>query len=666
MEKGVEAMGAGPGRWISGARAPHWKKSWKKSWKKPQWPTRRRLFVGLGVAGAAVLAVGLAVMWLAVRGLDARSRLLAARADLAAVQADLAAGPGTAGPGTAGPGSVGLGGGSALSGRVTAIIRAAASARASTHDPVWATAAAVPVLGCPARAARGLTSAFDDLARTGLPGVATFGESLDPKAVRQGTGLRLAAFRQAAGPVADAQAALDRFATRLAEVPTCGRLGRAAGLAGAKTQAQVAVAQIRPTIEKMSLVTRLVPAMLGGTGGPGAGGGNGDGDGRAGGAVRHYLLIVQNPAESRANGGVLGGFGVLTVRNGQLTLGEISGNDKVPTLPDGGASLPPLPSNLAALYGEFTPDRLWVNANLTPDYPTAARFYTDMYTAGTGQPIDGTVSLDPETLSYLLAATRPAVLPDGTVITAQNLVPLVASRIYAQIRDGHQRDSFIAEVGRATYQAVASGAGSGRSLLTALQRAVRERRLEISSTHPAEETLLAPTAVGGALPSAPGAYLGVVTQNADGGKLDYWLRRSTDYRAIRQRDGSAMVTLTVDVSNTAPAGLPAYVRLRGDAGAPPGNPDAENLVWLSVYTGRGSGVLGATVDGTPVTMTTGTERDHPVVATKLAIPRGTTRRVVLRIWEPIASALVVRPQPLIAPERLTVAGLPVAGRSSAR
>jgi hypothetical protein len=591
--------------------------------------TRRLIMVG-----GAVVAVGLAAAtWVTVRGMMARSDLLGARTRLAALEADINAGHG--------------GDPAAVAARVAAISRAAASARSLTGDPVWSLTGRLPVLGCPARAAHRLAAAFDDLTHDALPGIATLGPTLDPTRLRRGSTLRLDAFRAAAGPLAEAHTALGRFSSALARVPTCGRLGRSGGLTAARAEAVGAVSTILPTVDSMRLATRLVPDMLGGAG------------------VRRYLLIVQNPAQSRANGGVLGGFGVITASAGHVSLEGISGNDTLPGPSAGGAGPPPLPPNLAALYGEFTPDRLWANANVTPDYPTAARFYTGLFQAATGQRVDGTISLDPETLSYLLAATRPAVLPDGTVVTPENLVPLVALRMNARIGGRYARDSFIAAVGRATYDAVASGAGRGRALLSALDRAVNERRLEVSSTHPAEEALLSTTEVGGALPSASGAYLAVVTQNAAGGKLDYWLRRSTDYRAVRRPDGSADVTVTVSVTNTAPPGLPASVRRRDVPGGPPGNPDAENLIWLSVYTGRGSGVRAVSVDGRPTPVTSGIEKDHPVAATTLAIRRGQTRRVVLRIWEPVASALVVRPQPLIAPDRLTVSGLPLAGRADA-
>src|SRR6185369_16188712 len=92
---------------------------------------------------------------------------------------------------------------------------------------------------------------------------------------------------------------------------------------------------------------------------------------------------------------------------------------------------PMLPNDMTARYGPYEPTRIWANANLTPDYPRAGWFYSGQYLAGTGVSIDGTISIDPTALSYLLATARPAVLPDGRVVTSGNLVKLVESDAYS-------------------------------------------------------------------------------------------------------------------------------------------------------------------------------------------------------------------------------------------
>ncbi len=205
-----------------------------------------------------------------------------------------------------------------------------------------------------------------------------------------------------------------------------------------------------------------------------------------------------------------------------------------------------------------------------------------------------------------------------------------------------------------------SGAGDTTKLVTALGRAAREGRLEISSNHAEEQRILSSTALGGALPDVPGPFLGVVTQNATASKLDYWLRRQTTYRLQRQPNGAGVATITIRLTNAAPDGLPAYVRHRQDLKDAAGNPRAQNNLWLSVYTGRGSWLVGARLDGVPIGLASGSESGRPVLSTYLTVDRGQTRTLEIKVREPVGGpALTVRPQPLPVAERLEVQGLPV-------
>ncbi|AEH08657.1 MULTISPECIES: DUF4012 domain-containing protein [Protofrankia] len=591
----------------------------------------------LGIA-VFVLLLALAVSWTAVRGLLARSHLRTVQNEITALDQALRAGDRLSG--------------AALRARVNTIGTETAAARKLTGDPLWALTVHVPTIGCPARSVRSMVTALDQLLQDSRPLLDPTGSVLDLDALRTGTTIdtgRIAAARPAA---ASTHAAISQFHRRLAATPSCGAIGARLGLADAREAGLRHAERLERAAATLELVTRLVPPMMGADG------------------PRRYLLVVQNPAESRATGGIIGAFGLLTAVDGRLGLTGISGNGYLPGGPTQRVPAMALPPELEDMYADAQPTQVWANANLTPHYPTVGSFYTALYQAGTGVRVDGTISIDPTTLSYLLAATKPAVLPGGRSISAGSLVELVESRAYAEIGDVWQRDAFFASVGRAVYDAVASGAGNTSALLSALGRAATEGRLLVSSNHPAEQEILETTALGGALPDGDGPYLAVVTQNAAASKLDYWLRRNTDYRSVRRPDGSADVTITIRLTNAAPAGLSAYVRNRSDQpvpgqpgaggqGAPPaGNPDAQNLLSLAVYTGVGSGLQAATLDGLPVHLHRDAERGHPVLSTPLPLDRGQTRTLVLRIWEPVARAtLLLRPQPLAVPETVTTSGI---------
>jgi hypothetical protein len=619
-----QPLGLGPRVLAAGARLGTWP-SRAVLW--PRRPSRRALLVGACVALPVLALVG----WVGVRGLLAYHELAQTRVDLTRLEQRLLDGdvPPPA----------------QLAAEVSRIDRRTHSARGLTGDPVWSAAGHLPVVGCPLRAAHAMVVAVDGMSTGGLPAMAQAADALNPASLRSGMSIDLPALTRGRVPVDRSAVAAQRFRAALDAVPGCGWTGRKLGLTPARDTAMAQARRLTGAFAGLKLAIQLAPPMLGGQGEP-----------------RRYLLIVQNPAESRANGGIIGGFGLLTAQDGKLSLDNISGNG---ALPQPRASSPlrthsTLPADLTARYGPYEPDRTWANANLTPDYPTAGQLYIGQYQAGTGISVDGTISIDPTALSYLLGATKPAVMPDGRVITAGNLVKLVESDAYSLINGEGPRDQFFADVGKAVYQAVTAGGGNTAGLIEALGRSASEGRLLVSSNHADEEKVLATTALGGALPSGPGPFLAVLTQNSAASKLDYWTRRAVDYRWQPRPDGSGIATITVQVLNAAPDGLPDYVRYRLDLGGPGGNPDGQNKVWLSVYTGVGSQLLAASLDGRPTTLDRDTEDGHSIASTFLSLDRGKPRTLVLQVWEPAGRpVLTVRQQPLVKPEQFTVEGLAV-------
>ena len=617
-------VGAGDAHVVDGARGGADGSGGRQPWR----PDRR--VVALGAALLVVLLV--CGTWIVVRGLLARSHLEAARTQISQLAQQISAGrtPSEA----------------ELRSVTAEIMRRTSAARALTSDPVWSAAGRLPLLGCPLRATATLTTALDEVAGRTMPAAVELGRHLDPATLMSGSTLNVSALASARTPAERARDAVNVFTKTISRVPECGRLGGAIGLTEARAEVVRQGDQLHGALDTLALVTRIGPGILGAN------------------EPRRYLVIVQNPSESRANGGIIGGFGVLTASRGHLALDSISGNNSLPGGPTLTRSAAELPPELAVRYGQFWPDRIWANVNLTPHYPTAGWLYTELYREATGERLDGTLSLDPTTLSYLLAATRPAVLPDGRVVRADELTELVESRVYAEIADTDERDAFFAAVGSAVYEAVTSGSGNTASLFRALARAVSEGRLLMSSSHAEEQRVIESTPLGGALAQVPGPFLAVVTQNATASKLDYWVRRQTSYLMSRQPDGSGVATITIRISNAAPEGLSKDVRARGDLrqrdGSPWDNPDAQNSLWLSLYTGRGSWFIDAQLDGQPASLTTGQEQGRPVFSTYLTVDRGQTRTLQVRVLEPVAGpALTVRPQPLTTPEELVVRGLPV-------
>ena len=230
-----------------------------------------------------------------------------------------------------------------------------------------------------------------------------------------------------------------------------------------------------------------------------------------------------------------------------------------------------------ALYGDDP--ATWAGANMSPHYPYAAQLWLKMWQDRTGERLDGVVTTDPVALSYLLEATGPVTLPDGRVISSDNVVSFTENEIYFLIEDDAERDAYLQTGGaRRRWTRCFSGEADPRALIDALGKAAGERRLLVYSDQVNEQKQLAASSVGGALPGDAAPFAGLATINGGGNKLDYYLDQSLTYELIGcTPDGGRRGQITVTYKNTAPGdgSLPLYIDAQGRPAAGPRRAAAE-------------------------------------------------------------------------------------------
>ncbi|MET7514569.1 DUF4012 domain-containing protein [Streptomyces sp. NPDC005480] len=577
------------------------------------------------LAAAAVPVA--AAAWIGVTGWLARSELLAAQQDLNALRESLA----TAVGGGAAPAAAA--GAPAESGQERLLRSASAHAARAHHlttGPAWFTVAQLPFVGDPLQSVRGIAQASDELA----------GEALPPlvRAVP-----RLSAGAHAGG--------IPRALTELeSQAPTFARAGRVAAevrddthrlprstwlpaVDSARTQLSDQLDRLVPQAHDLAVAARVGPTMLGAHG------------------PRRYILAFQNTAEARGTGGLPGAFAVLRADRGRLSF-ERFGNDNDM---DGVRAKVNLGAEFAAQYGNNGPERTWVNSNMSPHFPNAARLWTSYWRTKTGQSLDGAIATDPGALGLLLRATGPARMADGTAITADNATDLTERVSYAKYTDFRKRKAFFVDAARTVAGRLMNATNDPRllpALLSALHEVQREGRMQVWSAHSAEEQELASRPFGGVLPQQPGPFAGLVVNNAAGTKLDYYLDRSLVWAPGACTDNGRSVTATVTLTNRAPAsGLPQYVTLRPDA-PPYRTRPGDNRLLVSYYASEGAVLTRATLDGRPVKLIPGAERGHSVYTLYLELPRQSSRTLVLHLSEPESDrAPTILRQALVTPLR---------------
>ena len=560
---------------------------------------------GLRAAGLALgFVVGAGLVWICVTAVMAKQATDRAQGDVAAVVADVHAEP---------AGSV-----------RTALERIEAQAHRAhrlTTGPAWWLAAHVPYLGRPALVARGATSAMDALTRGATPALSSLAGGLSPDRLRTGgTSLDLQQLRDAAPRLTDARGRFSSAGRAVGDLPHTTWLAPVDHL---RADLDREIGAVGGYLQTAQQAARILPPMLGDNG------------------SKRYFVALQNEAEARGTGGIPGAFAIMVADHGTLRFTHF-GSDTELSMP-ATPGLVPTHLDLGAAYGLSygfaDPTSLFENSDISPNFPDAAKIWAAMWQRVSGQRIDGAISADPTTLGYLLKVSGPATLPDGTQVTADNVVTLTEKTLYSRFTNPVERKAYLIKIVSAAETRLAADAGQASAFIDAASRAGHERRLLAWSTDPSVEAALSGTIFGGVVERSAQPYTGVVLNNTTSGKLDYYLHRSLTYQSSgcgSTRD----VLATVSIANGAPAsGLPAYVVDRLDHSAGPTRP-GDTRVLLDYVATTGAQLLGATLNGRPVDLGVIDVEGHPGFRLDLDLPRAATQTLVLHLSEPFAGGRV--------------------------
>ncbi len=483
----------------------------------------------------------------------------------------------------------------------------ARSARDSTTGPGWWLTSRIPGVGRNIVAVRTVADVADELSDRVLPDVLRASSALRPEALRpHGGRVDLAPITRAEPAVVRADARLTRSARRVAAIRT---QGLAPQIAQPIVELQQKLAAAETLSDHVTRAVRLLPPMLGADG------------------PRTYLLMVQNNAEIRATGGIPGSFAVIEARHGTVGVRQQADASRI------GAFDRPV-TRLTATERSLFGDHLASypqDVTFTPDFARSARIARAMWKARHGVAVDGVVSADPVALSYLLRGTGPVALADGRSLSAEDAVQQLLSRVYAEIADPAAQNRYFDSVARSVFAAVASGQGKPQVVLDGLAAAAAQRRVLVWSAHPDEQALLAPTTLGGLLPTAGSTVpdVGIYLNDGGGSKLDYYLDYDVGVASRRCQATRQYLDVTVHLKSRVPAdpsGLPDYV-----AANVVGIPRGVIRTTLLAYAPVGGRVEEASVDGHAVTLDTQDHDGRPVAAQTIDLAPGSRHTLTYRM-----------------------------------
>jgi len=493
----------------------------------------------------------------------------------------------------------------------------ARQARAATHSLPWNIAAAVPILGSPLNTTQQISDVVVGLVDDVLLPAARMGTGLSPDQLIDGTRINLkllSAEQPNLGSLSEASTVLEAKAQAISQ-PAYLSLIR-----DARSQLQDQTSQLAQLLRNASLAAQLAPSMLGADG------------------PRTYLMGFQTPAEARGTGGLLGGLAILRFDNGIPTVDAIASNSELSTA----SAAVDLGKEFNDVYGWTNPYTDFRNSNLSPHFPYAARIWKSMWERQSGATVDGVIAIDPVALSYVLGATGPVKLPDGELITDENVVELTMSAAYMRFpnaADQPARKKYLQDIANAVVERMTVSLPAPRKVLDALGRAVSENRIAVWSANPADQSLLEQTPLAHVTPNDPAPYAQVIINNLAGNKMDYYLKREIEYAADGCDGEMRNSTITVRLENTATdKPLPDYVGgkvgLIFAADQALNVPSGTMVSSVRVIATKGAKLMSVTSNGLRTPAITQTERGHPSFEVQVAIPPGKSGEVTFRLLEP--------------------------------
>ncbi|AZS35843.1 hypothetical protein CVS47_00441 [Microbacterium lemovicicum] len=561
--------------------------------RRRRWPWVLGGVLGVFVAGAVV--VGVLGTVLAREAFEVRDDLVAARASIETL-------------------------GDAVKAKDAAAIQTSAdelTARTSgaadiVAGPLWDLAAAVPQVGANIDAVQRVTLSAKTLVDGALdPGLQIMSAINVENLALEGGGIDLEPFRGAAGSL---PAIADAFAAAKAQTDPIDVDALLPAVAEPVSQVRAVIDQTAPTLD---VVNRYLPTLLGMAGADGP---------------RTYLLVFQNNAEIRATGGNPAASIIMTVDDGRFALADQTSSATFKATGTAGVTFTTLPPETLSLYPE-TLTRYSQDYSMTPDFPTTAQLFQDLFNASYGDRFDGVISIDPVVLSNMLAVAGPVTV-DGEEINADNAVRLLLSDAYERYPRGTDSDVFFAAVSQAVFEHLTAGKWDPAKMLDALTESARQQRVYLAFTDPTAQALAVELNVDGALPedTAKTTQLGIYLNDWGVGKIEYHLATVMDARC--DADARTM-SVSQTMTNSIPDSIQSRYTLTAKAGWY-GLPNTTMLIDTLFFAPPGATIVSVDPgDGdVPGLDRAGTEKGSTAVSKLVALAQDETRTVSYTVQFP--------------------------------
>lgn len=451
------------------------------------------------------------------------------------------------------------------------------SMKAETSSPLWTAASFIPVYGSDINAARTMIDALSDVSSNALVPMADNLSQATPGKLFQDGMINVSALQAVADSLSNSSKVFKSANEKVQGIGDT-HISQVTELVD---KAKDGFATLNGAVDAAEKVAPILPQMLG-----------------ANGQTRNYLMYAMNNVEIRACGGFGGSQGLISVTDGQMSIGEfvprigLSEDEAVESVDE----------EDEALFGNHS--NLYNSGNTySPDWPRNSQRVAALWKSQYGQDVDGVIGIDPVFLQYLLGLVGNVSLPDGTVVDGTNAAKVLMHDVYWNY-PVEESDGIFASVASAAFDKILGGIGDVdvTKLVSAVERGAEEGRLIAWMRNDDEQNAIKETGIDASLPDPddPSAdpVAGVYFNNLSFSKLDWYLNADTQIgQGIKNGDGTCSHRITVTLTNIMTqeeAGrLPDYVA----ASAPDAARDDERLN-VSLFAPTGGNITDLTVEGT--------------------------------------------------------------------
>lgn len=275
-------------------------------------------------------------------------------------------------------------------------------------------------------------------------------------------------------------------------------------------------------------------------------------------APRTYLLLVQNNHELRSTGGFITAVGRVTLDKGEIVELDFADSYDIFRL---NTAHPPPPEPMQEYMG--IPYLVFRDANWSPDLPTSSSVAHALYTLDSNLDYSDTITVDLFAVERLIDALAPLEIAGvDTPITGANILDVV-KEMWARPPDSEgdvaesvkswwgDRKNFIPLVAQAALAKVMVGDVDYGKMATAVLTALDNREIQMVTTAPAVQELLADKGWDGAMaPPEQGDFVALVDTNFGYNKANAAIAREMRYVVVAASAPDVPATATLTITYT--------------------------------------------------------------------------------------------------------------------